>query len=443
MVVRPFKKVMCANRGEIAIRIFRACNELGIETVAIYSEEDRTHEHRHKADEAYLIGRGKRPVQAYMGIEEILDIAEKAGVDAIHPGYGFLSENWELAAACEKRGLRFIGPRPETVRLMGDKIKAKELAVSAGVPVVPGITLEGPESTAMERAREFFNAHGLVLVKAAHGGGGRGMRLVREAAGLEGAIAEARSESKLAFGSSVVFLEKFLERARHIEVQILGDSTGNLVHLYERDCSVQRRHQKLIEIGPAPNLSEPLRRRICSDALKLARASEYSNAGTVEFLVSGDSHHFIEVNARLQVEHTVTEQITGIDLVQAQIRIAEGHPLSAPEIAIADQSSIVPRGFAVQCRVTTEDPANQFRPDSGTIRAWPSGSCSSKGRCSPTPRCAMHIRACLQPGCGLTTSVRSPPRSPDWRRNCLAWRSGAARPSILRIAFLTRILGTA
>jgi pyruvate carboxylase len=366
--------VLCANRGEIAIRIFRACNELGIATVAIYSEEDRTHEHRHKADEAYLVGRGKRPVEAYLGIDEIIDIAQQARADAVHPGYGFLSENWEFAAACEARGLRFIGPRPETVRLMGDKITAKESAVSAGVPVVPGITLEGPESTAMERAREFFDAHGLVLVKAAHGGGGRGMRLVREAAGLEAAIAEARSESKLAFGSSVVFLEKFLERARHIEVQILGDSAGNLVHLYERDCSVQRRHQKLIEIGPAPNLSEALRSRICADALKLARASEYSNAGTVEFLVSGDSHYFIEVNARLQVEHTVTEQITGIDLVQAQIRIAEGHPLSTPEIAIADQSSIVPRGFAVQCRVTTEDPANNFRPDSGTIRAWRTGA---------------------------------------------------------------------
>ena len=371
MPIQPFKKVLCANRGEIAIRIFRACNELGIATVAIYSEEDRTHEHRHKADEAYLVGRGKRPVEAYLGIDEIIDIAQQAGADGIHPGYGFLSENWEFAAACEARGVRFIGPRPETVRLMGDKIKAKELAVSAGVPVIPGITLEaGPACSMMERAQQFFHQHGPVLVKAAHGGGGRGMRLAREAGGLEAAIAEARSESKLAFGSSVVFLEKFLERARHIEVQILGDSAGNLVHLYERDCSVQRRHQKLIETAPAPNLSEQLRGRICADALKLARASEYSNAGTVEFLVSGDSHYFIEVNARLQVEHTVTEQITGIDMVQAQIRIAEGHPLSAPEIAITDQSSIVPRGFAVQCRVTTEDPANHFRPDSGTIRAW-------------------------------------------------------------------------
>ena len=374
MLIRPFKKVMCANRGEIAIRVFRACNELGIATVAIYTEEDRTHEHRHKADEAYLVGRGKRPVQAYMGIEEILDIAERAGVDAIHPGYGFLSENWELAAACEARGLRFIGPRPETVRLMGDKIKAKELAVSAGVPVVPGITLEGPASAALKRAQEFFGAQGPVLVKAAHGGGGRGMRLVREAAALEGAIAEARSESKLSFDSTVVFLEKFLGRARHIEVQILGDTHGNLVHLHERDCSVQRRYQKLIEIGPAPNLSEAGRQRLFADALSLSRASQYTNAGTAEFLVAGDSHYFIEVNARLQVEHTVTEQITEIDLVQAQIRIAEGYPLSSAEIGIKDQASIVPRGFAVQCRVTTEDPANDFRPDSGTIRAWRSGA---------------------------------------------------------------------
>src|SRR5260370_27403893 len=224
MQIRSFKKVCWANRGEFAIRIYRACNELGIATVAIYSEEDRTHEHRHKADEAYLVGRGKRPVEAYLGIDEIIDIAQQARADAVHPGYGFLSENWEFAAACEARGLRFIGPRPETVRLMGDKITAKESAVSAGVPAVPGITLEGPEATPMQPAREFFNAHGLVLVKAAHGGGGRGMRLVREAAGLEGAIAEARSESKLPFGSSHVFLGKFLQRARPTHRQLIAQS---------------------------------------------------------------------------------------------------------------------------------------------------------------------------------------------------------------------------
>jgi pyruvate carboxylase len=373
--VTPLRKVLCANRGEIAIRIFRACNELGIRTVAIYSEEDRIHEHRHKADEAYLVGRGKRPVEAYLDIDEILDVAQKAGVDAIHPGYGFLSENADFARACEARGIRFIGPKPDVVRLMGDKVAAKALAVSSGVPVVPGIILEGlDEAAQLAQATAFFRQHGATLVKAAHGGGGRGMRVVKEESKLAESIAEARSESKLAFGSAAVFLEKYLPQVRHIEVQILGDLHGNMVHLHERDCSVQRRHQKVIEIAPAPKLSKAVKARICEDALKLAKASGYSNAGTVEFLVAGDSHYFIEVNARLQVEHTVTEQITGIDLVHSQLRIAEGHRLTDPEIGIRDQSALVPRGFAVQCRVTTEDPANHFLPDTGTILAWRSGT---------------------------------------------------------------------
>jgi pyruvate carboxylase len=371
MPIVPITKVMCANRGEIAIRVFRACNELGIRTVAIYSNEDRVQEHRHKADEAYLVGRGKRPVEAYLGVEEILEVAVRAGVDAIHPGYGFLSENADFAAACVKRGIRFIGPRPEVVRLMGDKVAAKELAAKAKVPVVPGTTLEGEDAAVLAAARAFFATHGgPVLVKAAHGGGGRGMRVVREAARLEEAIAEARSESKLAFGSTAVFLERFLEHVRHIEVQVLGDELGGLVHLWERDCSVQRRHQKLIEVAPSPNLPEALRLAICDAALRLCREAGYSNAGTVEFLVDGSRFYFIEVNARLQVEHTVTEQITGIDLVQSQIRVAEGRALGSPEIGIKDQASIVPRGFAVQLRITTEDPANHFMPDHGTIKAW-------------------------------------------------------------------------
>ncbi|MCI0669757.1 MAG: pyruvate carboxylase [Myxococcaceae bacterium] len=369
--IRPLQKVLCANRGEIAIRVFRACNELGIRTVAIYSDEDRTQEHRHKADEAYLVGRGKRPVEAYLGVDEILDVAERAGVDAIHPGYGFLSENADFAAACARRGIRFIGPRPEVVRAMGDKVEAKRLAQAAGVPVVPGVTLSGGEAEVLAQAQAFFAQHGgPVLVKAAHGGGGRGMRVVREAQELPSALTSARSEARSAFGSDAVFLERFLERVRHIEVQVLGDLHGNIVHLHERDCSVQRRHQKVIEVAPAPNLAPELKRDICEAALRLAREAGYTGAGTVEFLVDGDAFYFIEVNARLQVEHTVTEQVTGVDLVQAQLRIAEGHRLDSPEVGIRSQEMLNPRGYAVQLRITTEDPANDFLPDTGTLTAW-------------------------------------------------------------------------
>jgi len=374
MSIVPLRKVLCANRGEIAIRIFRACNELGIRTVAIYSEEDRVSEHRHKADEAYLVGRGKRPVEAYLGIDEILAVARSSGADAIHPGYGFLSENPEFARACEEAGVRFIGPRSEVVAMMGDKVQAKALAARAGVPAVPGIELHGRREEQLTAARAFAKEQGAILVKAAHGGGGRGMRVVKEISELEESLDRARSESKTAFGSEVVFLEKWLPRVRHIEVQILGDEHGNLVHLFERDCSVQRRHQKVIEIAPAPNLDPALRDRICADALKLARASDYTSAGTAEFLVDGDKHYFIEVNARLQVEHTVTEQVTGVDLVQAQLRITEGYELSSPEIGIQSQQTLHPRGFAVQCRVTTEDPANDFMPDSGVIHTWRAGT---------------------------------------------------------------------
>src|SRR2546426_153114 len=374
MAIVPLRKVLCANRGEIAIRIFRACNELGIRTVGIYSEEDRVSEHRHKADEAYLVGRGKRPVDAYLGIEEILDVARQCGADAIHPGYGFLSENPEFARACEQRGVRFIGPRSEVVALMGDKVAAKGLALKARVPVVPGVELRGSAEEQIGAARAFMSEHGATLVKAAHGGGGRGMRVVTEPGELEEALERARSESKLAFGREAVFVEKWLPKVRHIEVQILGDQHGNVIHLFERDCSVQRRHQKVIEIAPAPNIDGELRERICADALKLAEASRYSSAGTVEFLVDGPRHYFIEVNARLQVEHTVTEQVTGIDLVQAQLRICEGYELRSPEVGIRSQEMVLPRGFAVQCRVTTEDPSNNFLPDAGRINTWRAGT---------------------------------------------------------------------
>ncbi len=367
----PIQKLMCANRGEIAIRVFRACNELGIRTVAIYSDEDRLHEHRHKADEAYRVGQGKRPVEAYLGADEILDVAVAAGVDAIHPGYGFLSENADFARACVQRGIRFVGPTPEVVAMMGDKVAAKALAQKVGVPCVPGATLTGDLAAVLGQAQKFFDTHGApVLVKAANGGGGRGMRVVWQRSELEDALRSAKSESQAAFGSDVVFLEKFLEKVRHIEVQILGDQHGNLVHLFERDCSVQRRHQKVIEIAPAPALGPQVRDRICQAALSLAKGAGYTNAGTVEFLVDGDQFYFIEVNARLQVEHTVTEQVTGVDLVQAQIRIAEGEMLSSPKIRIPSQAALSTRGYAVQLRVTTEDPANNFLPDAGTLTAW-------------------------------------------------------------------------
>jgi len=374
MPTTSFRKVLCANRGEIAIRVFRACTELGLQTVAIYSEEDRTSQHRYKADEAYRVGRGKAPVAAYLSIDEILDVAQAAHVDAIHPGYGFLSENADFAAACIARGMAFIGPRPDVVRAMGDKVLAREAARRAGVPVIPGLTLDLDDADARAAARDFVATHSPVLVKAAHGGGGRGMRIVQKPEELDEAIAQASSEAMAAFGSPVVFLEKYLERVRHIEVQILGDMAGNLVHLHERDCSVQRRYQKVIEIAPAPNLKESVRHRLHEDALRIGREVRYHNAGTVEFLVEGDDHYFIEVNPRLQVEHTVTEIVTGIDIVQAQIRIAEGHALSSPEVGISDSADLQPRGYAIQCRVTTEDPLHAFMPNTGRITAFRTGA---------------------------------------------------------------------
>jgi pyruvate carboxylase len=370
MELRPFHKILCANRGEIAIRVFRACSELGIRTVAVFSEEDATNQHRYKADESYVVGKGKSPVAAYLAGDEIIAIAKRAKVDAIHPGYGFLSENHAFAAAVRAAGIAFLGPSAHVIRFLGDKVEARKEAERLGISTVPGIELPADEVAAVAAAERFFGAHGTTIVKAAHGGGGRGMRVVEQKKDLVPLLRQARSESLAAFGSPVVFLEKYLPKVRHIEVQILGDLYGNVVHLHERDCSVQRRHQKVVEIAPAPNLAEPVRQALFADALKLARAGGYHNAGTFEFLVADDRHYFIEVNPRLQVEHTVTEQVTGIDLVQAQIRVEQGYELGSPEIGIFSQADIRPRGFAIQCRITTEDPTNDFLPDTGTIVAY-------------------------------------------------------------------------
>ncbi|XP_071640071.1 pyruvate carboxylase, mitochondrial isoform X1 [Temnothorax longispinosus] len=366
---RPIRSVLVANRGEIAIRVFRACTELGIRSVAIYSEQDKMQMHRQKADEGYLVGKGLPPVQAYLNISEIIQVAKENNVDAIHPGYGFLSERADFAQAVTNAGIRFIGPSPKVVQQMGDKVAARQAAIEAGVPIVPGT--DGPV-TSSDEAIEFCKKHGLpVIFKAAYGGGGRGMRVVRQMEEVGEMFDRASSEAAAAFGNGAMFIEKFIERPRHIEVQLLGDHAGNVVHLYERDCSVQRRHQKVIEIAPAPVLSATVREKMTEYAVKLAKHVGYSNAGTVEFLVDQSGNfYFIEVNARLQVEHTVTEEITGIDLVQSQIRIAEG--ITLPELGMT-QEKIVPRGFAIQCRVTTEDPAKSFQPDTGRIEVFRSG----------------------------------------------------------------------
>lgn len=369
MAVKKFKKIMAANRGEIAIRIFRACTELGISTVAIYSEEDKLSLHRYKADEAYLVGKGKGPIDAYLGIDEIIDLARRNEVDAIHPGYGFLSENPEFAEACERADITFIGPTPEIQRRLGDKVSGREVAVEAGVPVVPG-TLK-PVSTE-EEALIFAKKSGYpIIVKALAGGGGRGMRVARDQKELLEGLKSAASEAQASFGNASVFLEKYIENPKHIEIQILGDKHGNIVHLYERDCSIQRRHQKVIETAPSLSLSRKKRQEVADHAMKLARAVDYVNAGTIEFLMDKDENfYFIETNPRIQVEHTVTEMVTGRNLVQAQIRVAEGYKLSDVEIGIKGQKDINLNGYAIQCRVTTEDPQNMFAPDFGTIKAY-------------------------------------------------------------------------
>lgn len=366
---RPIRKLLVANRGEIAIRIFRACTEMGIRTVAIYSEQDSMLMHRQKADEAYLIGRGLPPVAAYLNIPEIVQIAQRHGVDAVHPGYGFLSERHDFAQAVVDAGLVFVGPSPQAVQRMGDKVEARRAAQSAGVPVVPGT--DKPCSS-LDEVNAFVAKHGLpIILKAAYGGGGRGMRVVKRLEDVADLYQMATSEAKSAFGDGSMFIEKFVERPRHIEVQILADKYGKVVHLYERDCSVQRRHQKVVEIAPAPRLDPKLREKICRDAVRLLESVGYENAGTAEFLVDESGrHYFIEVNARLQVEHTVTEEITGIDLVQSQIRIAEGASLDSLGLT---QDKIETNGYAIQCRMTTEDPGNNFQPDSGRIEVFRTG----------------------------------------------------------------------
>jgi pyruvate carboxylase len=371
-VGKKIQKVLVANRGEIAIRIFRSCTELGIRTVAIYSQEDSGSYHRYKADEAYLVGVGKKPIDAYLDIEGILEVAKANDVDAIHPGYGFLSENAEFAERCLEEGIIFIGPTVEHLTIFGDKAKAREAAIRAELPVVPGS--KGSVHSVKEAeqlAREFGYP---VMIKAVAGGGGRGMRIVRSEAGLKDAFERAKSEAKAAFGIDDVYIEKFLDHPRHIEVQILADQYGKVLHLFERDCSVQRRHQKVVEVAPSRNLPGTLRDDICHAAVKLMKKVEYINAGTVEFLVTPDHQfYFIEVNPRIQVEHTITEMVTGIDIVQTQIRIAEGCGLHDAPISLPNQEDIRPVGYAIQCRVTTEDPANHFMPDTGKIMVYRTG----------------------------------------------------------------------
>jgi len=367
---KAIQKLLAANRSEIAIRIFRAANELGLRTVGIYSQEDRLGLHRFKADEAYQVGAGKGPVEAYLDIAGIVALAKEKNVDAIHPGYGFLSENPAFARACEKAGITFVGPTPALLELLGDKTAARRLATSAGVPVLPGT--EQAIASASEAHKIAGEIGYPVIVKASMGGGGRGMRVVRDSAQLDASLEEAQGEARSAFGDASVFLEKYLPRARHIEVQILADHHGNLLHLWERDCSVQRRHQKVVEVAPAANLPAGVRSELCEAALRIARKANYRNAGTVEFLYDVDAAkwYFIEVNPRIQVEHTVTEMVTGIDLVQAQIRIAQGYKLHDAPLSLPKQDSVPLYGAALQCRVTTEDPAKNFAPDYGKISTY-------------------------------------------------------------------------
>ncbi|WP_332629601.1 pyruvate carboxylase [Halalkalibacter flavus] len=366
------KKILVANRGEIAIRIFRACTELNIRTVAIYSNEDSGAFHRYKADEAYLVGEGKKPIEAYLDIEGIIELAKRNEVDAIHPGYGFLSENIDFAKRCFEEGIIFIGPELDHLDMFGDKVQAREQALKAGLPVIPGS--DGPVEN-VEEVEAFAGKHGFpFIIKASLGGGGRGMRIVRSASELRESYDRAKSEAKSACGNDEVYVEKFIENPKHIEVQILADKHGNIVHLYERDCSVQRRHQKVVEIAPSVSLSEDVRQQICDAAVQLAENIKYVNAGTVEFLATDDGKfYFIEVNPRVQVEHTITEMVTGIDIVQSQIMIADGEQLHGRKLGIPSQENIVCNGFAIQSRVTTEDPSNGFLPDTGRINAYRSG----------------------------------------------------------------------
>ena len=368
-----FSKVLAANRGEIAIRIFRACYDLGLHTVAMYSNEDINGLFRTKADEAYLIGENQSPLGAYLDIPGIIDLAKRRGVDAIHPGYGFLSENADFARACEQHGIKFIGPPSHILAQMGDKLAAKATAIACGVPIIPGSTQ--PLKDADEAVEKALSYGFPIILKAAAGGGGRGMRRCDSEEDVRREFQLVKNEARKAFGNEDIFIEKFLVEPKHIEVQILADEHGNVMHLGERDCSLQRRYQKVVEYAPAWSVPQATVEALRADAVKISKHVGYVNAGTVEFLVDGKTgqHYFIEMNPRIQVEHTVTEMVTGVDLVRAQILIAEGHPLSHPAIGLARQEDLKMNGYAIQCRVTTEDPANNFAPDTGKITAYRSG----------------------------------------------------------------------
>ncbi|MCG8271937.1 pyruvate carboxylase [Aquamicrobium sp. NLF2-7] len=373
-------KILVANRSEIAIRVFRAANELGLKTVAIWAEEDKYALHRFKADESYQVGRGPHlardlgPIESYLSIEEVLRVAKLSGADAIHPGYGLLSESPEFVEACEAAGITFIGPKPATMRRLGNKVDARNLAIEVGVPVIPATE---PLPDDIEAVKKLAAEIGYpLMLKASWGGGGRGMRVIRSEADLAREVMEGKREARAAFGKDEVYLEKLIERARHVEVQILGDTHGNAVHLFERDCSIQRRNQKVVERAPAPYLSDALRQELCGHALKIAHETDYIGAGTVEFLQDADTgkFYFIEVNPRIQVEHTVTEEVTGIDIVKAQIHILDGHAIGTPESGVPAQQDIRLQGHALQCRITTEDPEQHFIPDYGRITGYRSAA---------------------------------------------------------------------
>lgn len=375
-LIMRIKKLLVANRSEIAIRVFRAANELGIKTVAIWAEEDKLALHRFKADESYQIGRDPQlgrelgPIESYLSIEEIIRVARLSGADAIHPGYGLLSESPEFAEACAQNNILFIGPKPETMRQLGNKVAARNLAIDIGVPVVPATE---PLPDNIDEITKLAKSVGFpLMLKASWGGGGRGMRVIRKEEDLAREVLEAKREAKAAFGKDEVYLEKLVERARHVEVQILGDTHGNAVHLYERDCSIQRRNQKVVERAPAPYLNDTQRQEIAAYALKIAHATNYIGAGTVEFLMDADEEkfYFIEVNPRIQVEHTVTEEVTGIDIVKAQIKLLEGETIGTAESGVPPQAQIRLNGHALQCRITTEDPEQNFIPDYGRIIAY-------------------------------------------------------------------------
>ncbi|KAJ5225413.1 Pyruvate carboxylase [Penicillium chermesinum] len=421
--IMHFQKILVANRGEIPIRIFRTAHELSLQTVAVFSYEDRMGMHRQKADEAYMIGhRGQyTPVGAYLAGDEIIKIAKEHGVHLIHPGYGFLSENAEFARNVEKAGIVFVGPTPETIDSLGDKVSARKLAIKCDVPVVPGT--ENPLEK-YEDIKAFTDEYGFpIIIKAAFGGGGRGMRVVRNQADLRDSFERATSEAKSAFGNGTVFVERFLDKPKHIEVQLLGDNQGNVVHLFERDCSVQRRHQKVVEIAPAKDLPIEVRDKILADAVKLAKSVKYRNAGTAEFLVDQQNrHYFIEINPRIQVEHTITEEITGIDIVAAQIQIAAGATLEQLGLT---QDRISTRGFAIQCRITTEDPAKGFSPtlvrSRSTVPRVVTVSVWTVATVSPVPSSLLTTILCWSSALAVALPTRS-----SAARCCVPWSSSVS-----------------